>query len=126
MGLAELRALKGLSNLYPKQVATEREIVVKPGKLPKPPNKRSEGQKKIMAELKKLYPVFLAKNKLCVIHGPNCLGVATCVHHSEGRIGDKVLDKKTWVASCEPCNNWCETHHAEAAKKGFKKSKFKK
>jgi hypothetical protein len=122
--LAEIRALKGLSNLYPKEVAAEKEVKVKMPKPPKEIPKRSDNQKVVIAELKKLYPVFLKKHPTCEIDGPGCTQKATCAHHTEGRLPSKVLDTTKWVASCTPCNTWVEVHHAEAAKKGFKKSKF--
>ena len=122
--LAEIRALKGMGHLYPKQQAAEREIKVKAPKPSKEIPKRSDKQKEIMAELKKLYPIFLAKHKTCEIDGPECTKIATIIHHTEGRLPSKVMDSTKWVASCAPCNSWVESHHAEAAKRGFKKSKF--
>lgn len=124
MGLAEIRKLKGLENLYPKEVAAEKEVKVKMPKPAKPIPKQSDTQKFINTELKKLYPIFLSKHPNCEIQGPNCTGKATCAHHSEGRLLSKVLDVTKWVPSCSNCNTWCETNHADAAKKGFKKSKF--
>lgn len=126
MGLAELRALKGLGHLYPNEKAAVKERIVKQPKFPKPPKVRSDNMKKVVAELKKLYPIFLRKHPKCEIQGPNCTGKATCVHHSEGRLPSKILDQTKWIASCAADNLWCETDHAEAAKKGVKKSKFLK
>lgn len=126
MGIIETRAMKGMgaiNDIY-KQKAAEREVKVKPPKPAKEIPKRSEKQTTVMAELKKLYPIFLAKHKTCEIDGPECTKKPSCIHHTEGRLPSKVLDSTKWVASCEKCNLWCETHHAEAAKKGFKKSKF--
>jgi hypothetical protein len=126
MGLTETRLLKGMgaiNDVY-KQKAAEKELKVKSPKPIKQIAKRSNNQKAIMAELKKLYPIFLAKNKKCAIEGPGCTKEATCIHHTEGRLPSKIMLTGLWVASCSSCNLWCETHHAEAAKKGFKKSKF--
>lgn len=124
MGIAEIRKLKRLEGLYPKQVAAEKEFKVKMPKPVKAIPKKSKTNKFITSELKKLYPIFLAKHKVCEIQGPGCTGKATAAHHSEGRLPSKVLDITKWVACCAPCNLWCETHHGEAQKKGFKKSKF--
>lgn len=124
MGYQEILEMKGLGYLYPNRKGAEKEIKVRAPKVPKAVNKRSEKQKGVIAELKKLYPIFLSKRKTCEIQGPECTVKATCIHHTEGRLPSKVLDSTKWVASCEKCNLWCETHHADAAKKGFKKSKF--
>jgi hypothetical protein len=126
MGYLEILKLKGMGHLYPNRKAAEKEVKVAPPKMPKEPNKRSATQKHIIAELKRLYPLFLATRKRCEIQGPNCTGKATCAHHTEGRLPSVVLDTTKWKASCSACNLWCETHHADAAKKGMKKSKFKK
>ncbi len=89
-------------------------------------NKKSPDQKDIDRELKKLYPPFLLKHPLCEIHGPHCLGVATCAHHSEGRLPSIVLDMTKWIPSCAPCNLWAETHDKEARASGAKKSRLGK
>lgn len=126
MGIIETRALKGMTainDIY-KQKAVVKEFKVAPPKMPKEIPKKSDPQKFITAELKKLYVIFLRKHKKCEIQGPNCTGKATCAHHTEGRLPSKVLNTTLWKASCAHCNTWCETHHADAAKKGFKKSKF--
>lgn len=95
-------------------------------KPPTPPKKESEHIKSVKAELKKMYPVFLAQRTKCEINSPNCTKKATCVHHTQGRGKNEVLNVGTWKASCEPCNLWCETNHAEAAAKGFKKRRHSK
>lgn len=113
-----------MSHLYPEQKATEKEIKVKAPKVPKPAKKRSEKMKKIVAELKKLYPLFLLKHRGCQIKGPDCTRIATVVHHTEGRLPSKILDQSKWMASCAICNMWVEQADGEARKKGIKKSKF--
>lgn len=79
-----------------------------------------------MKELKKLYPVFLAKpaNKKCKLKMEGCTKIATTVHHVRGRIGEQVFVQKDWLPSCVNCNGKVEEKHAEAAAKGLKKSKF--
>lgn len=90
-------------------------------KMPKEPNKKSDNQKAIDKELKKLYPIFLAKHPACEIKSPKCTKKATCIHHTKGRGKNEVLAVETWKASCTACNLWCETNHAEAEEKGVKK-----
>jgi hypothetical protein len=89
--------------------------------------KRSESMKETMKELKKLYPVFLAKHPNCEVKlSPECTKKATCVHHINGRLKDNILNVETFMASCETCNLYVETHSALAKAKGVKKSKFTK
>lgn len=118
MGLAEIQKLKASARL-----TRESGGEIKPTK---PIRFRGEKMKEAMKLLRPLIIIFLSKHKFCEIQGPNCTKLATCVHHSEGRIGEKLLDVKTFVPSCTSCNLWCETNDAEAREKGFKKSKFKK
>lgn len=83
--------------------------------------KKSDKQKEIDKELKKLYPVFLAEKKfICEIQSPECTKTATCVHHKKSRGINEVLDVETFMASCERCNLYVETHDAWAREKGFK------
>lgn len=124
MGLTEIRALKGASNLYPNEKAAVKEIKVKSPKPLKPIKKRGDDMRVIMTELGKLVNIFLTKHKNCEIQGPECTGKATCVHHSEGRLRSKILDVSKFVASCSWCNGWVERADGIARKKGFKKSKF--
>lgn len=89
--------------------------------------KRSESMKETMKELKKLYPVFLAKHPNCEVNlSPQCTKKATCIHHRNGRLKDNILNVETFMASCETCNLYVETHSALAKEKGVKKSKFSK
>ena len=71
-----------------------------------------------------MYPIFLKKNPLCEIQGPNCLKQASVVHHRKGRGKVDVTNTATFVACCPPCNSWVEANDAKARKLGFKKSKF--
>ena len=89
-------------------------------------NKVGDKQKDIKKALKEAYPVFLAKHPKCEINSPNCTKKATCVHHKKGRGINEVLDQSIWAASCEPCNLWCETNHAEAEARGMKISRHQK
>ncbi len=126
MGINEIRALKGAGNLYPAQKAAVKALIVRAPKPAKKPAVRSEKQKAVVSELKKLYPIFLRKHPVCEIDGPQCQKKAVCVHHSEGRGVNEVLKQSSWVASCAWCNGWVETADAQARKNGFKKSRLKK
>jgi len=91
----------------------------------KPIAKKSDKQKEIDKELKKLYPVFLAlpENKHCQLKLKGCLGKANVVHHVRSRIGQQVFEVKDWLPSCSFCNNALENDPL-AYEKGLKKSKF--
>lgn len=69
---------------------------------------------------------FREENPVCAIKSPVCTGKTQGVHHSKGKIGKLLLDKKYWMAACNPCNDWIESDDAEARERGFKISKFKK
>jgi hypothetical protein len=91
----------------------------------KPINKVSSKMEKVKEELKKLYSIFLGKHKSCKIKSPECTALATCVHHLKGRGENELMDKSTWVASCEHCNSYVEQHHTWAEERGFKISRHK-
>lgn len=99
--------------------------IEKPKKEPKPIAKKSDNQKSIDKELKKLYPIFLAEpeNERCAVKQKGCLGKATVVHHVRGRIGEQVFETKDWMPSCIWCNMSLE-NDPKAKEKGLKKSKF--
>lgn len=87
--------------------------------------KRSKKQVKVIRELAKLYPIFLADRPLCKIQSPICTRNATVVNHDRGR-GANVLNQKDWTECCPPCNGYIEENHDWAEARGFKKSRHKK
>lgn len=109
----------------PEYCFRHKEKGVKTAKVPKPIAKKSDKQKEIDRELKKLYPVFLAlpENEHCQLKLKGCLGKANVVHHVRSRIGQQVFETKDWLSSCSFCNNALE-NDPDAYKKGLKKSKF--
>lgn len=67
------------------------------------------------------------KDKPCGIKSKDCTGAAQGIHHLAGKATiELLLDVDNWIPACNKCNLWCETHHAEAAEKGFKKSRLNK
>lgn len=64
---------------------------------PKELPKRSDKQKAIITELKKLYKIFLAKpgNKVCKIKSPVCTKTAVTVNHIRRR-GKNVFNQDKW------------------------------
>lgn len=73
-----------------------------------------------MAELKKLYPIFLKAHPKCSIKSPVCTVLATCIHHTQGRGKNEVLNQQTWQPSCQPCNHYVEENHEWAVAHGNK------
>lgn len=67
---------------------------------------------------------FVTVNPKCKMNMPGCEIEARCVHHSKGRIGELLLEKKYWIPSCYHCNLQVEINDAEARGKGLKLSKF--
>ncbi len=100
-------------------------VVIKP---PKELPKKSASKKEIDKELKKRYPLFLAKpeNKYCKIKMEGCTRIANVVHHVRGRIGDQVFKEEDWLASCPSCNIILESKDQLARDMGVKKTKFNK
>jgi hypothetical protein len=87
---------------------------------------RSEKMRGVMAAIKPLYRDFLEKKPECEIQSPECTYEATCVHHTAGRSVNKIMDVKTWKASCDACNSYVEVHDDWARKRGFKVGRHSK
>lgn len=84
------------------------------------PTKKS----KVNPEYQKKSKAFLALNQFCQINAPGCTGRAQGIHHKAGRVGDKLMDQKFWMAACNSCNLWVEVNDKEAREKGFKVSRL--
>lgn len=67
------------------------------------------------------------KGKPCGIKSKDCTGQAQGIHHPAGKgTIELLMDENNWIPACNACNLWCESHHAEAIEKGFKKSRLNK
>lgn len=98
-------------------------------KLPKekkPLNKRSEGMKDVMKDLKKAYTKFLKSRPFCRIKSPVCQKIATVIHHMKGRTPAVILDEDFWCEACPVCNLYVEEHPDWAMERGFKLSRHAK
>ena len=97
--------------------------VPKPVKQEKPVNKRikprSTKRVKQEREYAKLRIEYLEAHPLCEGQLTGCTGIAECVHHSRGRIGNLLTDVRYFKASCHNCNMRAETHPLEALQKEF-------
>lgn len=67
--------------------------------------------------------IFLAENPYCVAQLDGCLGIATDVHHAQGR-GKFLNNVSTWKPTCRPCHNYIETHVSEAKELGLSKDRL--
>lgn len=90
------------------------------------PKGRSEKMRGIISALRPLYDAFLKDKEACEIKSPACTGHATVVHHTEGRAITKIMDQRTWMASCPSCNDWVEGNDGKARELGAKRSKHAK
>lgn len=60
---------------------------------------------------------FLADHPRCQF--PGCPAASTVLHHKRGRDGLRLRDRRYWAASCDPHNEFAETHTGEALAVGW-------
>lgn len=61
------------------------------------------------------------KGQPCQIRSPVCTGAAQGIHHRKGKDSPTLLmDKRYWMAACNFCNSYVETHDEWARKMGYK------
>lgn len=91
-------------------------------KVIKPIKKVTEKKAKELIKYSKLRADFLEFKMVCEIKLQGCTISATTVHHTAGRLGDHLLDTKTWKAACLSCHD--KLHSVLSAKEnrdlGFK------
>jgi hypothetical protein len=85
--------------------------------------KRSKKMDKEMKLYLKEKAKFLKSGDQCELNTDVCRSDATVIHHTKGREGKKLHDKRYWKKSCVHCNNRVEEKDGEARKKGLKLSK---
>lgn len=64
------------------------------------------------------------EGKECEARLEGCTGVATDVHHTEGRIGERFLDVITWKGLCRNCHQIVENNPALAKRLKLSKSRL--
>lgn len=87
----------------------------KPKAIPKVSAKQIERlakYRKVRDEFMKLHPTCQAKLERCTIK-------ATDTHHSRGRTGDLLTDKRYFKALCRNCHQYIETHPTFAREMGL-------
>ena len=85
-----------------------------------PYSKKRRETNKIYNEEARAYKKGHAK---CETASPVCTGKTQGVHHTRGR-GKYLLDKETWEAACNACNDYVEAHPQWAIENGHKKSRL--
>ena len=89
-----------------------------------PVKKVSDKMKEDLKVYRKEARKFITTHNKCKMHMKGCEIEARCVHHSKGRLGDLLLDKRYWIPSCYSCNLQVEIKDAEAREKGLKLSRL--
>jgi hypothetical protein len=84
----------------------------------------SDKRTKELALYRKENRQFLADNPTCQV--PGCCNPATEVHHQKGRENGLLLDKRWWMAICNPHHRFYTDHSKEAIELGISISKHKK
>jgi hypothetical protein len=90
-----------------------------PTRIPRFSKKRQKENRKYSTLRKQ----FL-EDKECAAKLEGCTGVASQVHHKSGRVGEKLLDVRTWLPVCAGCHNWIELHPSECLIRGLSKSRL--
>lgn len=67
---------------------------------------------------------FMEKHLHCQARLSMCTFRATQVHHKRGRIGDNLLDQKTWLAVCASCHKFIEENPAKAKDLGLSENRL--
>lgn len=95
-------------------------------KKPKPIPKISEKQIERLAKYRKVRDQFMKEHPNCQARLQGCTIKATDTHHSRGKIGDLLTDKRYFKALCRSCHNFLEVHPDIAKEKGFSHSRLEK
>lgn len=78
-------------------------------------------QSKRLREYSKARKEYLLENEYCAV----CGGIATQIHHIQGKIGDLLCDKNNLLAVCFPCHRRIEDNPAWAKENGYSKNRNK-
>jgi hypothetical protein len=81
----------------------------------------ADKKKAIRKEYAAMAASFILKYAKCVVY-PNRR--ATDVHHTRGRLGALLVDKKWWLPVSRAGHNWIHNNPKEATERGFLFSRF--
>lgn len=86
-----------------------------------PIKKESDSAKEVNKEYTKRAKKFITQHPKCKV----CGMPSQCVHHKAGRIGENLLNQKTWLPVCLSCHKMIEENPKEAKAKGYSVSRLK-
>lgn len=77
-----------------------------------------------LSSYSKLRGNYLLQNPNCKARLKGCQLSATDIHHTEGRIGDKLNDSSTWIPVCRSCHIFIEENPIAAKNLGLSKNRL--
>lgn len=77
----------------------------------------SESYRKRLAQYRVVRDEYFKENPVCQF--PGCTSKDITLHHSKGKTGDLLMEKKWFKSLCMPHHNWAETHPLEAQNLGL-------
>ena len=93
-------------------------------KTKKPIPKVSQKQVERLAQYRKVRDQFMKEHPNCQARLQGCTIKSTDCHHSRGKVGDLLTDKRYFKALCRNCHSYLEVHPDEAKEKGFSLSRL--
>lgn len=111
-----------MSYKYPWQKREEERKAAKKKKAGRIRHRTVKGAREDREYLKRR-AAFLEKHPVCQCGREGCLGVATEIHHKRGR-GVYLLVVKFFLAVCNSCHRWIETHPEEAKAAGYSEDRL--
>lgn len=93
----------------------------------KPPVKiavMGDGRKELEKEYRKVRKEFLRLHPICKEEG--CKQPAVDIHHSAGKVGEKLIEAEHFVQLCRKHHQYYEVRPVEAKEKGISKSRLSK
>jgi hypothetical protein len=81
-------------------------------------NKVSEKRAEELKEYKKEARIFKKQNPNCQLKYSGCTGKTEHVHHTRGKEGKMLLNKKFWKSACPHCHDIATEHSKEAIETG--------
>lgn len=57
---------------------------------------------------------FLEVHQGCQANLSGCTGLASEIHHQQGKENELLLDQDKWLAICRSCHTWVTEHSGEA------------
>lgn len=84
----------------------------------------SSSRLEALKRYRRLRDKFLEEHPVCMF--PGCNSREVTLHHSKGRIGSFLTDKRYFKSLCWSHHSWVESHPGEARKLGLSQSRLEK